>query len=195
MTEILNKVFYDGYYILKTRQTHPPGITVLSEIAYNLNDEYIGDPKTAKYICVDKKIVPELATPTNSVCSIGFNEKDQKWYGWSHRAIWGFTIGSKVTKGASGYRTSDKQELLKELKDDYRFNSSDGSQIKETSKGWIITVPAEVPTDSDCLEDDDKAERTTKPYVYEYILGRGEWAAKTLEDAKQMAVDFAESVS
>lgn len=25
--------------------------------------------------------------------AIGFSEKEQKWYGWSHRAIYGFGIG------------------------------------------------------------------------------------------------------
>lgn len=36
--------------------------------------------------------------------SIGFSEKEQKWYGWSHRAIYGFGIGSKVKKGDCGYK-------------------------------------------------------------------------------------------
>lgn len=60
--------------------------------------------------------------------SIGFSEKEQKWYGWSHRAIYGFGIGSKVKKGDCGYK------------------------------------------------------------------GKA-WTAKTLDDAKQMAKDFADAVS
>ena len=28
-----------------------------------------------------------------------FSEKEQKWYGWSHRAINGFGVGDKITKG------------------------------------------------------------------------------------------------
>jgi hypothetical protein len=31
--------------------------------------------------------------------SIGFAPKTKTWYGWSHRAIAGFTVGSKVRKG------------------------------------------------------------------------------------------------
>jgi hypothetical protein len=30
---------------------------------------------------------------------IGFSEKEQKWYGWSHRAFCGFGIGDKVKEG------------------------------------------------------------------------------------------------
>ena len=61
-------------------------------------------------------------------CGVGFSEKEQKWYGWSHRAIYGFGIGSKCKKGDAHYKGK-------------------------------------------------------------------EWTAKTLEDAKKMAEDFAESVS
>lgn len=31
--------------------------------------------------------------------SVGFNPKTKTWYGWSHRAIAGFKIGSTVKKG------------------------------------------------------------------------------------------------
>jgi hypothetical protein len=40
-------------------------------------------------------------TPESNVCSIGFSERDQKWYGWSHRAYAGFGIGDKVKKGST----------------------------------------------------------------------------------------------
>ena len=33
------------------------------------------------------------------MCSIGFNKSKKKWYGWSHRALFGFGIGDKVKKG------------------------------------------------------------------------------------------------
>ena len=34
--------------------------------------------------------------------SIGFSEKEQKWYGYSHRAIHGFKIGDKCKDGDLG---------------------------------------------------------------------------------------------
>ena len=33
---------------------------------------------------------------------IGFSEKEQKWYGWSHRAIHGFKVGDKCKDGDLG---------------------------------------------------------------------------------------------
>lgn len=50
-------------------------------------------------------IAPEKIDDTRSVDQIGWSEKEQKWYGWSHRAIYGFGIGSKSGKGKVGYQT------------------------------------------------------------------------------------------
>lgn len=38
----------------------------------------------------------EKADPSHSVCSIGFSDARDKWYGWSHRAVAGFGIGDKM---------------------------------------------------------------------------------------------------
>lgn len=72
-------------------------------MAYNLSGAYIGDMKNAYYLCVKRGIYPELRTPESNVCTIGFSSKDGKWYGWSHRAIYGFKIGSTCEKGNVHY--------------------------------------------------------------------------------------------
>ena len=41
-------------------------------------------------------IKPEKINPKYDVCSIGKAECDNKWYGWSHRAIHGFGVGDVV---------------------------------------------------------------------------------------------------
>lgn len=66
-------------------------------------------------------IVPEKISPTHSVESIGWSEKEERYYGWSHRAIYGFKVGHKSGPGKVGYQT---------LKD----------------KGW----PIEAKTKEDC---------------------------------------------
>lgn len=42
-----------------------------------------------------------LRTAGSSVCSMGFSESQQKWYGWSHRAVAGFGVGDKVKSGST----------------------------------------------------------------------------------------------
>jgi hypothetical protein len=67
--------------------------------AENLEGDYIGTPREAFYLCRTKGIRPEKIDYRAKVCSIGFCEQEQKWYGWSHRAMYGFGVGDEVKKG------------------------------------------------------------------------------------------------
>jgi len=115
--------------------------------AYSSKDgHYIGDAKNVHFLCHKMGIRPEVYQDKNNTCSIGFCKKEQKWYGWSHRAIFGFKIGDTVKKG-------------------------------------------------DCA--------ASSGYIEEYIIKHPEcdlslpvgFEAKTLDDAKRMAIAFADSVS
>jgi len=41
----------------------------------------------------------EKPYPDSQIKHIGFAPTSQKWYGWSHRAIYGFKVGDTVKKG------------------------------------------------------------------------------------------------
>jgi hypothetical protein len=43
-------------------------------------------------------IVSQKAKPEHRHHSIGYSEKEKKWYGWSHCAIFGFGVGDKIFK-------------------------------------------------------------------------------------------------
>lgn len=108
--KILKEIKYKAGYIVKHElidgKTYGGNDTILKS-AYNLNDDYIGNSKWAYRCCKLRGIKPELQTKDNNTCSIGFCKKENKWYGWSHRAIYGFKIGDIVKKGdccaSSGY--------------------------------------------------------------------------------------------
>ncbi len=70
--------------------------TLMERMAYTPCGEYIGDSRTAYFLCKTKGIIPRLASPDHSVCSIGYNPMEKKWYGWSHKALCGFGIGDRV---------------------------------------------------------------------------------------------------
>ncbi len=67
-------------------------------MAYTPKGDYIGNTKTADFLCRKRGIKPEVIDG-HQVCSIGFSSREQKWYGWSHRAIFGFSIGDTVKEG------------------------------------------------------------------------------------------------
>lgn len=54
----------------------------------------------------------------DNICSIGFSPKQQKWYGWSHRAIHGFGIGHMVEEGNCESQSGWVDEYLEEHPED-----------------------------------------------------------------------------
>lgn len=107
------------------------------------------DPSVIRLI---KKFKIDPDTLTNysegGAACLGFSPKTQKWYGWSHRAVYGFKIGDVVETGDCTATSGWTEEFIKE-------NPEEGMR---------------------------------------YVLPVG-FEAKTLEDAKLMAIAFAASVS
>lgn len=75
--------------------------TITMEMAYTPSGDFIGDPRMAKALVEKWGIAPEKSDPSHSICSIGWAEESQKYFGWSHRAIYGFKIGDVVKEGDS----------------------------------------------------------------------------------------------
>ena len=96
------------------------GKDFIMKSAYNQNGDYIGNSLEAYQLCKKREIRPEKADPSHRVCSIGFCAREQRWYGWSHRAIYGFGIGDKVKEGdccaSSGWIDEYLQEHPEENK-------------------------------------------------------------------------------
>lgn len=144
-----------GYEVRTERVRWGSSEEVTIKSAYTIPDGYyIGDSTWAHRLIVKRGIKPGPLGPADPSanagkgrpCSIGFCEREQKWYGWSHRAIFGFGIGDVVKEGDC-----------------------------TASSGW------------------------TQEYLDEYperdlSLPIG-FVAETLEDAKRMAIAFADSVA
>ena len=119
--------------------------TIISIQGRTKDGHHIGNKEITELLCEEKGIAPELASPTDNVCSIGWCAAEQKWYGWSHRAIYGFGIGDSVHEGDC-----------------------------TASSGWTDDYLAEHPGADKSL-----------PVGFQ---------AHTLDDAKRMAIAFADSV-
>ena len=141
---------------------------------------------------ITEQIQDGYGEPTT--CCIGFNPIGQKWFGWSHRAIFGFGIGQTIKQGDCGFEASSKEEWIKVAMafwGDCEYALNGVTEYIEKKDGITIyyTYNDLVPNES--LRG-TKYERFIKfPKKY----GRGEWTAQTLEDCKQMAINFAKSVS
>lgn len=144
--EIISVRRYKVGYEIRTEKVSYPEDEITMKSAYTSNGDYIGSSKWAHRLMVKRGIKPEKANPNHNVCSIGFSEHRQKWYGWSHRAICGFGVGDIVTS------------------EDHLCATS----------GWTDEYL------KSCPEAD-----LSLPVGFE---------AKTLKDAKRMAVAFADAV-
>jgi hypothetical protein len=180
------------------------------------NLEYIGNKRDANFLCRKKGISPqsidwpyELPKRDTSkkgrviaqlkgeldhgyldrVCSIGFSEKEQKWYGWSHRAIYGFAPGSTCVKSSLHYNASSKEEWLKDLESYYKAGDRRLVSMQEEVHRGEKVIRVRYFYNGNPQHQSEIIESFPEEY------GRGEWEAKTWEDAKQMAIDFARSVS
>jgi len=180
-------------------------VTVTS--AYTPTGAYIGDEEWAKKL-EERGIVPELREADHSVCSIGFCEREQKWYGWSHRAIHGFAIGDTVEPGDIAYTADTVDGLIDEYVK-FFADVCDPAETRalltpdyENKRVWVgekhyaatmATSPAGVAL---AIEQPDMMPQGTITMGgYWMNCGRGEWTAQTLDDARQMACDYAEDIS
>ncbi|NQY81945.1 MAG: hypothetical protein HRT36_02640 [Alphaproteobacteria bacterium] len=186
---------FQNYDVEYVTLVNPEGDERTLERAKNKNGQYIGIPKEAKRLCDEMGIAPETISEKHNVCSIGFCAKDQKWFGWSHRAIFGFGVGSKVKKGDCAYTGSTPEELLEQWKAWYAdFTNGDKYQyeILDDRSGIKITPPK---FEYDNIHGDVEGVVGIMEHVKVKKCGKGEWTAETLDDAKVMAIDFANSVA
>lgn len=73
---------------------------------------------------------------------LGFSSTQQKWYGWSHRALFGFGIGSTCVIGDAHYKASNKDEMIKSCTEFW------GNNERDEEGGYshrLIAVEANVP--------------------------------------------------
>ena len=200
VTKYLDKVSY-------VQDSENPLIEGVREYRSHYDGSYItlvGLEDDIKYLA-DKEITEELTH------GVGFSPKEKKWYGWSHRAIYGFEIGSTCKKGDCHYTPKTPEDLIDDHAEFYADISSECAERKraecqvlpDRSGIRILTTPIKIPTVTmSKFEDIDFENMVDVPgkNLFEddfYIIecGKGEWTAETMADAKQMAIDFNKGVS
>ena len=83
--DALGVIYRKERWVLHTDRHHP----VTMESGYSPDGGYIGTWEDTQKL-VSRGIYPERRSPSDATCSIGFCPREGKWYGWSHRAIYGF---------------------------------------------------------------------------------------------------------
>jgi len=193
--EVLKVRHYKAGYEVREELLEHAEDQIILKSAYTPEGNYIGRSKDAYYLCKKRGIKPELADEGDNVCTIGFSSKEKKYFGWSHRAIHGFGIDDSVKKGDCAYQPTDERDFLEDClrfwDEEYHTNMR-GEEIVNEEGVLGIKV-------SWTYDDKVPNKRLWKtisgvfaPYPKKW--GKGEWTAMTLEDTREMAIAFAESV-
>jgi len=140
-------------------------------------------------------INPERIHPDSYSCCIGFSEKEQKWYGWSHRAIYGFGIGDEVKRGHCAYVPTDPNDFLDDMRRFWDDDSHERTWAEHVDHNGELGVMVRWTYADDIENVKLRGTQGRNFHRYPDTWGRGEWTAKTLEDAKQMALDYYEGVA
>lgn len=129
----------------------------------------------------------------DGICSIGFSEPDQTWYGWSHRGICGIKIGTVIDSPCHlAYKAGDIDSLLEQFNTDddefskyNKFEKADDNTIVQ----WKLCSKLVGLNDSEAIMEKEWVE------VYRYKPGLGLTTIKTLDEAKQAAIIAAENLN
>ena len=110
---------------------------------YNDNGKYIGSIGDFGKLVIERGIEPETYDD-NKVCSIGKSTKDGKWYGWSHRAIFGFKVGDIVKAGSCCATSGWTEEYLKDHPDTRVLPVGFEAKTEEDCKKMAIAFASSV---------------------------------------------------
>ena len=182
--EYLNKVAYIGKSDIKGDED--------AEVYYSKFDDSfitrVGLEDGVKYLA-SREITDSLTH------GVGYSPKTKEWFGWSHRAIYGFSIGSTCKKGDCHYigatLEDQEQEAITFWAEDYHLNTNSLGIVQHAGQD-CFHIKWEY---SDTIPNEKLRGTSVSQLHHVKPLGKGEWVAKTMEDAKQMAIDFNAGVS
>jgi hypothetical protein len=83
---------------------------------YSLDGDYIGSADYARHLATRYGIRPEKADPEHRVCSVGYSEKNGKWYGWSNHAISPFDTRAEAVRFADSVSSVQEMEMAGKIR-------------------------------------------------------------------------------
>ena len=113
----------DGEYSTSiwTKEHEYVGLADLGKDEYEVN--FIYKHRLTNLMSVNRAKGLELSKSGCNTVSIGFNEKEQAWYGWTHRGYEKFYIGYEIKEGSimdtvgAKYQYPFKVETLEQAKE------------------------------------------------------------------------------
>lgn len=142
--EVLERQDFEDFYVEKLR-LKTGGYSMDMDAAYSkIDDSFIGEPHEAQRLH-NMGIKPQ-AMEGKDHASIGWNEEEQRWYGWSHRAISGFGEGDEIDEDSIVLPHKRRINFVRNLLDQ-QFEGYPVKDIFEDEKTGEICVVYKDPMD------------------------------------------------
>ena len=153
---------------------------------------HVGLERYIKFLA-DREITEQL------IWGAGFSPKYNTWYGWSSKAIHGFTIGSTCKKGDYHYIPSTVDELFDYLtkKNEYGnalYDPENVLKVYDFEDVLKIDGGVEIHHKQPSIIGKDYNGNLIVVNTQFIPVGRGEYTIKTMDEAKQLAIDFSKRV-
>lgn len=117
-SEIFNEYEHTTDTNIYTQYGEYVGLADLGKKEFHIN--FIYRHRLTQLSSVNRALGIPLSTTGCNAVSIGFSEKEQAWYGWTHRGFGKFYIGYEVKEGsimdADWHKYPFKVETLKQAK-------------------------------------------------------------------------------
>lgn len=130
---------------------------------------------------------------TRMNANYGYSEKMQSWWGWDGKDRGVYRVGTRVTFDNGAYCPEDAMHLEEYWRKFWTSELYESTTItNRTEEGFV--VECRWSSDPSVIANPDaRGGLTTHAYKYPKEYGKGAWTAKTLDDAKEMAMDFAKN--
>lgn len=118
VTKVLFERKHAAGYVYRRETWEHDGMGPTEIVAcYTPSGDYIGSARDARRLCCKRGLVKLQKThSSHCVCSIGFQPTKKRWYGWSHRAIYGYGVGDRPFCGNEKRGKGKKIKTLAEAK-------------------------------------------------------------------------------
>lgn len=123
--------------------------------------------------CDERLFRPDIAL-------IGYSEKENAWFGITSASatfVSKFTVGDVIVKGMPGYIPSNESEYVE-------------SVLETLTPAPVGKITVNVCSECGVRGVRIQAENHDRFFPMPVVFGKGEWTAETIEDAKQMAIDY-----
>jgi len=207
---VLSEIDAPAGYVMQSIRSTVDGVEIDSTRTVTDIGDVIGTMDLARVLYREFQVMPIKSKDLDDEVSIGYSDYTGQWYGWYNGVFKTFTTGSTIYRNDIGYQPTTIADLRSYLEDFMVRLTPRGmmasASFEEIHEGIVVrrmmlnnqddmeNMAKEIEkcgSDQDAMEaffESKEGKKTT------FRTGKGEWTAITDNDAREMAIAFADNL-